>query len=439
MAAKIKSALLISGVALAFVQFSGWSQQNRITSAQARLGERLFRDARFSAPQGDLPASCASCHFFDEDPQGLRPFADFFNRSWISYRPQSPQRFELRNSPGLFDVAAQPRLHYDGEFASLEDLVTGTFSGRPMGWLPHEQEQALTQLQTVVLKDNSYRAQFKTAYGVELDKLNRSEVAQHVARAVADFMRTLNSKMNAPYDQFVQLNGLPAKSANGESTATFAVRLLARVNELEAAKTLKLPHGFNAAALQGLKLFYSSGNCVTCHAPPLFTDFSYHNLGISQMEYDQVFGDGAFAQLTIPNAAEAQRPTKRFRQFPTKGKPGEVDLGHWNFLDLKTSSLRRPNESDEQLLSRMIGAVKTPGLRHLASTYPYMHNGAYTTLEDTVKELQRLSEMARAGQVRAADDELRKIRITEAEVAPLVAFLQTLNEDLKRHFQQAKR
>jgi cytochrome c peroxidase len=294
-------------------------------------------------------------------------------------------------------------------------------------------------LQTVVLKDNSYRAQFKTAYGVELDKLNRSEVAQHVARAVADFMRTLNSKMNAPYDQFVQLNGLPAKSANGESTATFAVRLLARVNELEAAKTLKLPHGFNAAALQGLKLFYSSGNCVTCHAPPLFTDFSYHNLGISQMEYDQVFGDGAFAQLTIPNAAEAQRPTKRFRQFPTKGKPGEVDLGHWNFIDLKTSSLRRPNESDEQLLSRMIGAVKTPGLRHLASTYPYMHNGAYTTLEDTVKELQRLSEMARAGQVRAADDELRKIRITEAEVAPLVAFLQTLNEDLKRHFQQAKR
>jgi cytochrome c peroxidase len=439
MAAKIKSALLISGVALAFVQFSGWSQQNRITSAQARLGERLFRDARFSAPQGDLPASCASCHFFDEDPQGLRPFADFFNRSWISYRPQNPQRFELRNSPGLFDVAAQPRLHYDGEFASLEDLVTGTFSGRPMGWLPHEQEQALTQLQTVVLKDNSYRAQFKTAYGVELDKLNRSEVAQHVARAVADFMRTLNSKMNSPYDQFVQLNGLAVKPANGEGTATFAARLLARVNELEAAKTLKLPNGFSAAALQGLKLFYSSGNCVTCHAPPLFTDFSYHNLGISQMEYDQVFGDGAFAQLTIPNAAEAQRPTERFRQFPTKGKPGEVDLGHWNFLDLKTSSLRRPNESDEQLLSRMIGAVKTPGLRHLAYTYPYMHNGAYTTLEDTMRELQRLSAMARAGQVRAADDELRKIRITEAEVAPLVAFLQTLNEDLKRHFQTAKK
>ncbi|MBL8205593.1 MAG: hypothetical protein JNM09_15265 [Blastocatellia bacterium] len=431
MTSKAKRIVLITCAVIAFVSFSGWSQQSKITPAQARLGERLFRDVRFSAPQGDLPAKCADCHLFDEDPQGLRPFADFFNRSWISYRPQSPQRFELRNSPGLFDVARQPRLHYDGEFTTLEDLVTGTFTGRPMGWLPNEQEQALTQLQTVVRQDPAYRAQFKTAYGIELDKLNRSEVAHHVARAVADFMRTLNSKMTSPYDQFVQINGLATKPDRNESPTMFAQRLLTRVSELEATKTLKLPNGFTATALQGMKLFYSAGNCVTCHAPPLFTDFSYHNLGISQVEYDQVFGAGAFASLTIPSASETQRPAERFRQFPTSGKPGAVDLGHWNFIDLPTSPLRRVNESDDQLLARMVGAVKTPGLRHLAYTYPYMHNGAYTTLEDTVKELQRLSEMARAGQVRAADQELLKIRIDEQEISLFVAFLNTLNENLK--------
>ena len=87
----------------------------------------------------------------------------------------------------------------------------------------------------------------------------------------------------------------------------------------------------------------------------------------------------------------------------------------------------------------MIGTFKTPGLRHLAFTYPYMHNGAYTTLEDTVNELRRLSEMARTGHVRAADEELQKIRINEAEVAPLVAFLNALNEDLKQNHQQAKK
>lgn len=435
MTSKTKRVALITCAVIAFVSFSVWSQQSKVTPPQARLGERLFRDARFSAPQGDLPASCVSCHLFDEDPQGLRPFADFFNRSWISYRTTSPQRFELRNSPALFDVALQPRLHYDGEFATLEELVTGTFTGRPMGWLPGEQEQALAQLQAVVLQDTAYRTQFKTAYGVELTKLNRTEVAQHVARAVADFMRTLNSKMNAPYDQFVKLNGLATKPVIGESTTTFAQQLLARVTELERTKMLKLPSGFSATALQGMKLFYSSGNCVTCHAPPLFTDLSYHNLGISQIEYDQVHGAGTFAALEIASATT--RPAERFRQFPSKGKPGEVDLGYWNFVNVNTSPLRGTNESDEQFLARMVGAVKTPGLRHLAYTYPYMHNGAYTTLEGTVKELQRVSEMGRTGQVRAADAELLKMQIADADIAPLVTFLGTLNEDLKRMYQQA--
>lgn len=125
-----KRVVLVALLGLFVASWPGWSQSASVSRAQKQLGERLFRDVRFSAPQGDLPASCANCHLFDEDPQGLRPFADFFNRSWISYRNESPQRFELRNSPGLFDVARQPRLHYDGEFASLEELVTGTFAGR---------------------------------------------------------------------------------------------------------------------------------------------------------------------------------------------------------------------------------------------------------------------------------------------------------------------
>jgi hypothetical protein len=42
----------------------------------------------------------------------------------------------------------------------------------------------------------------------------------------------------------------------------------------------------------------------------------------------------------------------------------------------------------------------------------------------------RLSEMARAGKVREGDEELARIRITEADIAGLVAFLNTLNEDM---------
>ena len=63
-----------------------------------------------------------------------------------------------------------PRLHHDGEFKSLEELVAGTISGRNLGWLPGEEEQAFNQVQTVLLQDKGgtkevpYREQFKAAF-----------------------------------------------------------------------------------------------------------------------------------------------------------------------------------------------------------------------------------------------------------------------------------
>src|SRR5262245_34958174 len=117
----------------------GQAQQNQERSALISLGERLFKDDRFSTPEGDLPASCSNCHMFDQDPQGPRAYADFLNRSWVSSRAQDRRRLGVRNSPTIFDVAEAPRLHHDGEFGSLEELVKGTISGRPMGWLPGEE------------------------------------------------------------------------------------------------------------------------------------------------------------------------------------------------------------------------------------------------------------------------------------------------------------
>ncbi|MCG3162667.1 MAG: hypothetical protein JMDDDDMK_03962 [Acidobacteria bacterium] len=138
--------------------------------------------------------------------------------------------------------------------------------------------------------------------------------------------------------------------------------------------------------------------------------------------------------MAIPDAASARRPSTQYRENPSKGKPGEADLGFWNFVDLKTSVSRRAGESDDAFLRRMIAAFKTPTLRNLAYTQPYFHDGSITTLEETLAEIIRLSEMARAGRVRESDEELAKIRIGAADVAPLVAFLNSLNEDLKRGY-----
>src|SRR5262245_17496807 len=88
-----KLVLLAFAILAAFAFRAGWVQPAlaQATGKQDRspiivLGERLFRDERFSTPNGDLPASCSHCHLLDEDPQGLRAYADFFNRSWVSSR-----------------------------------------------------------------------------------------------------------------------------------------------------------------------------------------------------------------------------------------------------------------------------------------------------------------------------------------------------------------
>lgn len=419
----------------------GDTQQRQDSSAVIRLGERLFKDDRFSTPNGDLPASCSHCHLFDQDPQGLRAYADFFNRSWVSSRTEDRRRLGLRNAPTIFDVAELPRLHHDGEFGSLEELVKGTLSGRPLGWLPGEESQAFDRVRAIVVNDDgaeSYRKQFKAAFNVEAEKLGRDELVDLVAKSVAGFVRTLTTRKETPYDKFIEANGLESRPAAGEDGKLFARRFLAKIDSLESTRAIKLARGFDAAALKGLKLFFTTegagsiGNCATCHTPPLFTDYSFHNKGVSQMDYDRIHGEGKFAKLPIPDAASARRPSTRLRENPSKERPEDADLGYWNFVDLKTSTLRRAGESDERFLRRMIATFKTPTLRNLAYTQPYFHDGSIATLEETMEQIIHLSEMARAKRVREADDELAKIRITATDVAPLVAFLNALNEDLKR-------
>jgi len=446
----IKPVMLAAFMMLALVANTGWTRRGHRPASKnppaIRLGVRLFMDDRFSTPKGDLRASCSTCHLLDEDPQGPRAHADFLARSWIPWRMQDPRRNELRNSPTILDAAKMPRLHFDGEFGSIEELVKGTLLGRTMGWLPGEQAQALQHVADVIMKDTgqgpgaegSYRDQFKQAYGIDLKKLTPDEIINWVARAIGDYMRTLHTERTSPYDQFIRINGLETEPARGEDVKAFARRLLERIARLESQGRLNLAKDFDAQALTGLKTFFratgaaATGNCVTCHAPPLFTDLSFHNLGISQREYDEVHGAGSFAALPIPDAAQAIRPSAQFRETPAKAKPGAADLGYWNFANLTSSPLRRAGENDDQFLRRMIGRFKTPTLRDLAYSHPYMHTGAYATLESALSELMRLSEMARAGGVRAADEELSGIRITEAEIPPLAAFLNTLNDDLKR-------
>jgi cytochrome c peroxidase len=86
--------------------------------------------------------------------------------------------------------------------------------------------------------------------------------------------------------------------------------------------------------------------------------------------------------------------------------------------------------SDATLLDRAIARFKTPGLRDLSHSAPYMHNGQFATLNDIIGFYIGVSNQARAGTLRNGAIQLQGIALNNpGDVAPLVAFLRSLNED----------
>jgi cytochrome c peroxidase len=234
-------------------------------------------------------------------------------------------------------------------------------------------------------------------------------------------------------------------------------------------KTLKQQFAFGSQELLGMKIFFIQaryatnaarrpahgiGNCITCHIAPDFTDFSFHNTGVAQAEYDALHGTGAFAKLDIPNLAARNPDHNRwlpptgihphargpYLDIPAADKPGHTDLGLWNVFANPDQPLAQPAlrrllngetrpQSDDILLPRTIALFKTPSLRGLAFSGPYLHNGGKDTLEEVIEFYIRMARLARDGKVRNAAPELSGVMLKEEDIAPLAAFLRALNED----------
>ena len=122
-------------------------------------------------PNGPLPGpfagqsiNCRSCHFVTEfqgvGGAGNRTYADFTTRSPIPTGQSQPNGFDHtpRNAMqmvGSFTPRTGPLfLHFDGEFASGEDLVVGTMTGRNFGWLPTQSSQAIAHIAQVIRHDD---------------------------------------------------------------------------------------------------------------------------------------------------------------------------------------------------------------------------------------------------------------------------------------------
>jgi hypothetical protein len=82
-----------------------------------------------------------------------------------------------------------------------------------------------------------------------------------------------------------------------------------------------------------------------------------------------------------------------------------------------------------EVLPRTIALFKTPTVRDLAHSGPYMHTGRMDSFEDVIQFYRDFSKKARQGKVRNADPEMREIQLDESAITPLAAFLRSINED----------
>lgn len=246
---------------------------------------------------------------------------------------------------------------------------------------------------------------------------------------------------------------------------------------------------FGPEELKGLKIFLTEpdgkkrsvrhrksgvGNCVACHSAPNFTDFNFHNTGATQKEYDSVHRLGSFKRLRIPGyfkrlarhnkylPSTPQHPNASgvFRSIPTEDTKN-TDLGLWNIFAnpdfpgpqkrlWKLLCEKRVGQEFEfetlfqnrhlarkvyrkcwnnKLLKTTVAIFKTPGLRDLGHSAPYMHTGVESTIEDVVEFYRDSSKLARQRKLRNGAPELKGIFLKERDVQPLTRFLKSLNED----------
>jgi cytochrome c peroxidase len=323
-------------------------------------------------------------------------------------------------------------------------------------------------------------------YRVDVTTATDDRVLDAVASLITAYLDELRfstdadpSNPGSPYDVFLVKNALPRNPDEGESKVNYSRRLSGLIQHLQspvfvtpADGTFQFhpqPFQFGATELAGLITFLTQpdevadstqavGNCAACHPAPDFTDFRFHNTGASQQEYDSIHGNGAFAALNVPSLPErnasfdAYLPpsvthpaaTGMFRSVPSAGKPGFTDLGVWNVFAnpdlpapqsaltqiLCTPALLEPgNCTAAALLPLTIGRFKTPTVRDLGQSAPYLHTGQKDTIEDVIRFYLDVSDLAHAGRLRNTAPELDGMALNDEDIAPLAAFLRALNED----------
>jgi len=285
-------------------------------SQAAKLGELIFKDQSLSASGKQ---SCATCHSPDNahgPTNNLSAQLGGANGDVQGFRAAPSLRY-LNQNPAFFfakDGTPTGGIDRDGRAQSLAEQAERPFVA------PHEMANASKQDVVDKLKKAPYVEQFRAQFGAAIldnaeQAFSRMTFALQAFQLEAPEFHPFDSK----YDQFL-------------------------------AGKVKL----SDQELRGLALFNdpAKGNCIGCHtsargangAPPLFTDFTFDNLGVP-----------------------------RNKKLAATADPAYFDLG-----------LCGPDRTDLTARTDLCGAFKVPTLRNVATRQTFFHNGAFDNLKDVV-------------------------------------------------------
>jgi len=264
-----------------------------------------------------------------------------------------------RNAPTILNAAYVSRLFHDGRETRLEHQIWAPLLARnEMG------NVSIGAVLETLRSVEGYPEAFEAAFP------GRGIALETVGMAIASYERTLVSG-GSPFDRW---------HFGGEEDAV------------------------GEGAARGFALFTGRAGCSGCHTlgaeEALFSDGSFHNTGVG---FEAAMAEGGATQRVQVAPGRWLEVDRSLIASVSEPRPG--DLGRYEVTG-------RPQDR---------WRYRTPGLRNVALTAPYMHDGSLATLREVVRFY------ARGGVPNPGlDPRIRPLELSEREVDDLVAFLRSL-------------
>jgi cytochrome c peroxidase len=351
----------------------------------AKFGHQLFFDTRFSS---NGKVACMTCHDPDKHFTDGRALA-------------IGTGVTKRSSPSIVGTAYHPFIFWDGRADSQWSQALGPMESAV------EHGGSRMQYAHLVAKDKNYRRQYEILFGALPDFSDNARfparagpVDKKANPAVAEAWKNMQEEDRRLVTQvYVNI---------GKSIAAYERLLIPAASRFDTyAESIHNQSSDSLDVLtrdeaEGLRLFIGEARCIECHNGPLFSNDSFANIGtpsVKDKPFD--FGRSLGAQQVLKN------------EFNCAGKYSDAKPH-------ECSELRFIKRTGDEI----IGGFKTPGLRNITATAPYMHSGQMADLDAVMDHYNK------APQPKIGHSMLIKLDFEAYQLDQLIAFLKTLDSEV---------